>query len=139
VWYLLAQHQGELHTYRVARFQRITLLDQHFQRRKDFDLPTYWQTHLQDFKEAVSEYRFTLRLPPDRLGFIRRLVPGRYQVDEVPDAEDWLTVRFDLESMDLAKMLVFGLGRQAEIVEPPELKEAMRSGALEIINRQART
>lgn len=136
LWYLLAQHQGELHTYRVARFQHITLLDAHFQRRKDFDLNTYWQTHLQEFKEAVSEYRFTLRLQPDRLSFIRRLVPGRYQVDEVPDAEGWLTVRFDLESLDLAKMLVFGLGQQAVIVEPPELKDAVLSVAREIIDRQ---
>ncbi len=134
VWYLLAQHQGELHTYRVARFQRITVLDTHFRRREDFDLTTYWQTHLQEFKEAVSEYRFTLRLHPDRLSFVRRLMPGRYQVDEVPDAAGWLTVRFDLESLDFAKMLVFGLGRQAAIVEPPELKEAMRNVAREIID-----
>ena len=136
LWYLLAQHQGELHTYRVARFQRITLLDKHFQRRQDFDLTTYWPTHLQEFKETVSEYRFTLRVQPDRLSFIRRLVPGRYQVDEAPDIEGWLTVRFDLESMDFARMLVFGLGRQAEIVEPPELKEAVLNTAHEIIGRQ---
>lgn len=138
LWYLLAQHQGELHTYRVARFQRITLLDQRFQRRKDFDLTTYWQTHLQEFKEAVSEYRFTLRLQPDRLSFVRQLVPGRYRVDEAPDAEGWLIVRFDLESMDLARMLVFGLGRGAEIVEPPELNEALRNGAREIIDVQGK-
>jgi predicted DNA-binding transcriptional regulator YafY len=136
LWYLLAQHQGELHTYRVARFHHITLLDTHFQRRQDFDLTTYWQTHLQEFKEAVAEYRFTLRLHPDRLSFIRRLVPGRYHVAETPDTEGWLTIRFDLESMDLARMLVFGLGRQAEIVEPPELKEAVLSVAREIIDRQ---
>lgn len=136
LWYLLAQYQGELHTYRVARFQRITLLDTRFQRRPDFDLTSYWQTHLQEFKEAVSDYRFTLRVQPDRLSFIRRLVPGRYQVDETPDTAGWLTVHFDLESMDLARMLVFGLGSQAEIVEPAELKEAVLSVAREIIDRQ---
>ena len=135
LWYLLAQYQGELHTYRVARIQRITLLDTHFQRRKDFDLTTYWQTHLQEFQEAVSGYRFTLRLPPDRLNFIRRLVPGRYQVHDTSDAAGWLTVHFDLESLDLAKMLVFGLGRQAMVVEPLELKEAVLNTAREIIER----
>ncbi len=137
IWYLLAQYQGELHTYRVARFRHITLLDAPFQRRADFDLNTYWQTHLQDFKEAASEYRFTLRLHPDRLGFIRRLVPGRYQVDGTPDAEGWLTVRFDLESLDFARMLVFGLGRQAVIVEPPELQAAVRAAARELLGNQS--
>ena len=136
VWYLLAQHARELHTYRVARFQSIALLDKHFERRHDFDLATYWQTHLQEFKEAVSEYRFTLRLQADRLSFIRQLVPGRYQVIDSADADGWLTVQFDLESMDLARMLVFGLGGQAEIVEPPELKEAVLSAAREIIDSQ---
>jgi predicted DNA-binding transcriptional regulator YafY len=136
VWYLLAQYQGELHTYRVARFQRMTLLDTRFRRREDFDLNTYWQTQLQDFKEAVSEYRFTLRVHPDRLGFIRRLVPGRYQVDDTPDATGWLTVRFDLESMDFARMLVFGLGRQAVIVEPPELQAAVLAAARETLDNQ---
>lgn len=136
VWYLLAQYQGELHTYRVARIQRITLLDTRYQRRADFDLHTYWQTHLQEFKEALSEYRFTLRLHPDRLNFIQRLVPGRYQVDDAPDTAGWLTVRFDLESMDFARMLVFGLGRQAVIVEPPDLQAAVRATAREILDNQ---
>lgn len=63
-------------------------------------------------------------------------MPGRYNVDEAPDANGWLTVRFDLESIDFAKMLVFGLGRQAEIVEPPELKEAVLSAAREFIDNQ---
>ena len=75
-----------------------------------------------------------MRLRPDRLSFIRQLVPGRYQVIDSADADGWLTVQFDLESMDLARMLVFGLGGQAEIVEPPELKEAMLSTAREIID-----
>jgi predicted DNA-binding transcriptional regulator YafY len=137
LWYLLAQHQGELHTYRVARFQRITLLDTHFQRRKDFDLATYWQTHLQEFKEAIAGYRFTLRLPPDRLSFVRRLIPGRYHVLDTPDATGWLTVQFDLESPDLARMLVFGLGQPVEIVEPLELKEAVLRAARDLLASQA--
>ncbi len=135
LWYLLAQHQGDLHTYRVARIQRLILLDQHFERRPDFDLTTYWQTHLQEFQEAVADYHFTLRLSLDRLNFIRRLVPGRYHVTETPDADGWHSVHFHLESLDFAKMLVFGLGAQAEIVEPAELKEAVLSTAREIIER----
>ena len=136
VWYLLARHADELHTYRVARFQRITLLDHTLNAARDFDLATYWQTHLQDFKEAISEYRFTLRLQPDRLSFLRQLVPGRYRVIDSSDEEGWLTVQFDLESMDLARMLVLGLGGQAEIVEPPELKDAVLNAAREIIDRR---
>jgi predicted DNA-binding transcriptional regulator YafY len=134
VWYLIANHGGELHTYRVSRFRQITLLDTHFHRREDFDLPSYWHEHLQHFGEMISEYSFTLRLHPDRMSFIKWLVPGRYHQVEPPGADGWIVVHFQLESMELAKMLVFGLGRQAIVVEPQELQEAMLNAAREILN-----
>jgi predicted DNA-binding transcriptional regulator YafY len=39
LWYLVAKRDSEIHTYRVSRFQQVTLLDSHFQRPSDFDLP----------------------------------------------------------------------------------------------------
>jgi len=77
IWYLIAAHDGELRTYRVSRFKQVALLDRHYRRRDDFDLPTYWQAHLQEFVESLAEYRFSLRIHPDRLGFVRWLAPKR--------------------------------------------------------------
>lgn len=139
VWYLIAQHEGELHTYRVSRFRQITRLDRSFRRREDFDLPTYWHEHQQHFIETLAEYRFTLRLHPERLNFLKWLVPGRYQPLEPPAADGWIMVKFDLESADLAKMLVFGLGGQAIVIEPPELQEAILSTAREIFTHYSRS
>ena len=34
-------------------------------------------------------------------------------------------MRFQMESAELAKMLVFGLGTQCEVLEPPALKETV--------------
>jgi predicted DNA-binding transcriptional regulator YafY len=135
VWYLVAEQGEELRTYRVSRFRQITLLDTHFQRRPEFDLPAYWREHLQDFVETQAEYKFTLRIHPDRLNFLKWIVPGRYQPVEPPDAGGWITVHLQLESVDLARMLVFGLGRQAVIVGPPELREAVLSAAREIVDK----
>jgi predicted DNA-binding transcriptional regulator YafY len=134
IWYLIANHGGELHTYRVSRFRQITLLDTHFHRRADFDLPSYWRERLQDFGELVSGYVFTLRMHPDRMNFVKEIVPGRYHQDEPSGADSWITVHFQLESIDLAKMLVFGLGRHAIVVEPPELQQAILNAAREILN-----
>jgi hypothetical protein len=44
-----------------------------------------------------------------------------------------------MESLDLAKMLVFGLGMQAEVIEPRELEEAVLSAAREIQNKRVNT
>lgn len=132
-WYLLAKREGELRTYRVSRFRHISVLDSHFQRDPDFDLETYWQEHVEEFRDNLAEYRFTLRVHPDRLGFVQWLVPGRCEILETPD-DGWVTVRLHLESVELAKMLVFGLGAHGEIVEPAELQEAVLNNARAILD-----
>lgn len=50
VWYLLAERDGELRTYRVNRFHSVQLLDGSFTRRPDFDLPAFWRAHTQNRK-----------------------------------------------------------------------------------------
>jgi predicted DNA-binding transcriptional regulator YafY len=135
VWYLIADHAGELRTYRVLRFRQITLLDTHFHRREDFDLLTYWHEQLQHFGELISEYGFTLRMHPNRMNFVKEVVPGRYHQIELADSDGWITVQFQLDSMDLARMLVFGLGAHAIVVEPQELHEAVVNTACAILNK----
>jgi predicted DNA-binding transcriptional regulator YafY len=135
LWYLVARRDGELRTYRVSRFQQITVLDAHFERPADFDLATYWAAHMDDFMTSISEYAFTLRLHESRVSFVRWLVPGRSHF--VPDGE-WVTAHLHMESIELAKMLVFGLGADAEIIDPPELREAVLTAAHEVINHHSK-
>jgi predicted DNA-binding transcriptional regulator YafY len=135
-WYLLAKRDGELRTYRVSRFQNVTVLDAHFQRDEDFDLASHWQVHLEAFRDNLSEYTFTLRVHPDRLNFVQWLLPGRCEILEAP-VDGWITIRLHLESMDLAKMMVFGLGARGEVLEPQELREAVLSTARELLNSSA--
>jgi predicted DNA-binding transcriptional regulator YafY len=134
VWYLVAHHgDGEFRTYRVSRFREIIPLHVPFQRREDFDLPTYWQEHQKLYPQNFTSYRFTLRLHQNRLSFVSGLVPGRYQI--TAQEEDWLVVEFQLESMDMAKMLVFGLGTQAFVIEPEALREVVVEDARLLIQQ----
>jgi predicted DNA-binding transcriptional regulator YafY len=135
-WYLIAKRDGELRTYRVSRFHGLTLLDTHFRRAKDFDLATFWHEHLGEFVEALAEYTFTLRIHESRMSFVRWLAPGRCHVVEPPDGAGWLTARLHYESVELAKMLVFGLGAQAIVLDPSELREAVVNAAREIVERR---
>jgi predicted DNA-binding transcriptional regulator YafY len=133
-WYLIARRDGELRTYRISRFHDIVLLDTHFCRSNEFDLATYWHRHLQGFASTVSDYAFTLRLHESRLPFVKSLVPGRYHIIGPNNGDGWMIAQFHLESMDLAKMLVFGLGTQVAVVEPPELHAAVVQTAREMLN-----
>lgn len=136
-WYLVARREGEFRIYRVSRFHIIKLLERHFQRQEDFDLVAYWQNHLDEFVETVAEYKFTLRIHQSRWNFAKWLTPGRYQMVEPPDEAGWLTAQFAMESKDLAYMLVFGLGMQAVVIEPDELREAVLNKARELLENGA--
>lgn len=136
-WYLIAKRDQEFRIYRVARFHTLTLHDNHFLRDPDFDLPTYWQSHLQQFVETMGEYMVTLRVHPDRINFVKWLTPGRHQIIEPIQANEWPTMHLQMESMELAKMLVFGLGAQAIVVEPRHLYESVLNAAREFCARHS--
>jgi predicted DNA-binding transcriptional regulator YafY len=137
VWYLLAERDGELRTYRVNRFHSVRLLEGMFTRRPDFDLPTYWRTQAWNFENLPSGYRCTLRIRPERISFIKWLMPGRWEL--VTDAEDkgWATMSLSMDSELLAKMLVFGLSGFVEVVEPIELRKAVATQAREVLRQLA--
>lgn len=125
MWYLIARRDGQFRTYRVARFHNVTVLDTYFPRQEDFDLASYWQSHMPEFVATLSQYTFTLRIDSDRMSFARWYTPGRCEIIEPSDDTGWLTARFHVESVDLAMIFVLGFGTQAIIIEPPELREAV--------------
>jgi predicted DNA-binding transcriptional regulator YafY len=133
VWYLLAERDGELRTYRVNRFHSVHLLDGSFTRRPDFDLQTYWRMHAQSMENLPSEYRCTLRIHPERISFIKWMMPGRWELVTNGGDQGWSTMSLSMDSDLFAKMLVFGLSGFVEVVEPIELKEAVATQAREVL------
>lgn len=133
VWYLLAERDGELHTYRVSRIHSVRLLDKSFSRRPDFNLPAYWRAHTQNLEKFSSGYHCTLRVHPDRLSFIKTLMPGRWEMEADTEDGGWKTISLSMDSDLQAKMLVFGLSGFVEILEPGELKEAVAAQARELL------
>jgi predicted DNA-binding transcriptional regulator YafY len=134
LWYLIARRDDELRTYRVSRFHRVKVLDKHFERPPDFNLETYWQEHLQEFAATLSEYSFTLKVHSSRINFVRWLAPGRCEILSSPESDEgWYTARLHYESPVLAQMLVFGLGAEAQVVGPDELREAVVGAAQDLL------
>jgi len=132
LWYLVAQREGELRTYRVARFHDVRLLKRVFTRRLDFDLPTYWQAHLQAFIENFSTYHCTLRVHPERVAFVTGLLPGRWEPLGHANEAGWMTFRLTMDSLLMAKMLVFGLGPFGEVLDPADLAETVLRDAIQL-------
>jgi len=137
VWYLLAERDKELRTYRVTRIHSVRLLDRLFSRRPDFDLPTYWRAHAQSFENLPSEYSCVLRIHPERISFIKWLMPGHWELIKDANDKGWMTISLKMDSDLLAKMLVFGLAGFVEVVEPTELKDAVVAKARDVLEHLA--
>lgn len=133
LWYLVARRDDAFRTYRVARFHDVQVRDARFIRLPDFDLPQYWQEHLQEFVDSFSEYRCTLRIHPERVAFVKWLMPGRWQVIGIDIETGWETIELMMDSSQLAKMLVFGLGTQVEVLAPTTLAQAVLADAQVLI------
>jgi len=133
LWYLIAERESELRTYRVSRFHSIHILDHSFTRRTDFDLPEYWQNHLQGFVKDFSDHNYVFRLHPDLITTLNSLLPGRWKISGEADGRGWLTVSINLDSDIMAEMLVFGLAGSIEILEPAGLTEKIQEQARKLI------
>lgn len=137
LWYLIARRESEFRLYRVSRFQQVILLETTFTRVADFDLETYCHTHSSAFINTLKEYTCTLRVHIRRINFIQGLMPGRYRIIELDSGDGWLTLYFEVESVELARMLVFELGQDVQVIEPRSLRESILRMAYEIIEHQA--
>lgn len=134
-WYLVARREGEFRTYRVTRILDLEIIDQHFTRLPEFDLPTHWRRYLQEFGQNFRLYEFTIHLAPQHLGFIRQVAAGRHQVLDETTAEGWLVIKLKLDSLDFARMLVVGLGQDVWVAEPLELREAIVQTARDVLRK----
>jgi predicted DNA-binding transcriptional regulator YafY len=124
-WYLVARTDDDLRTYRVSRVLELTPLDEPFDRPDGFDLAKYWQGWSERFEERLYPMRVTVRLTPNGLKTARvllSLVAARELKDVEPQGE-WTTVRVPVESLDHAVVDLLRLGPEAEVLEPPELRE----------------
>lgn len=134
-WYLLAERDQQLRTYRVTRFQAVRVLDQAFSRRADFDLPAYWREHVKNFENTFSGYQCTLRIHPQHETFVKWLMPGRWELIHEKDEHGWITLSLTMESDVLAKMLIFGLVGFVEVIEPPELRRSVLDQAQQLLSQ----
>lgn len=120
-WYLMGWDvdRDDWRTFRLDRMQEMTPTTWRFRTREFPDPAAYVQRSV---TEAPYRYlaRVRLRADPDR---VRELVPP--QVGRVEDDRDgWCVLVVGGQEVDWLAMHVARLGFEAEVLEPPELREA---------------
>jgi predicted DNA-binding transcriptional regulator YafY len=132
IWYLAAQAEEQVRTYRVSRVLELEQLREPFERPGDFDLTGFWAQWSERFERRMYSVWVVVRLSPRGLGraqVLLSLVAARALREQAAehdaDTDGWTTVRVPVESLDHAEADLLRLGADAEVVDPPELRERM--------------
>jgi predicted DNA-binding transcriptional regulator YafY len=132
-WYLIAAVEGSARTYKVANIQALETLDQGFERPSDFDLSAWWTASTQRFEAELYRGLARLRVSPRGLRLLADLggaVAGAAERSaEAPDPQGWVCVTIPIETLEHAAGQLIGLGADAEVLEPQDLRDAMAETA----------
>lgn len=130
-WYLAARSVGvqpaQPRTYRVANVVELTVSDEVFERPEGFDLAAWWAEASRRFE--MDRFTGEARLRLTARGLERLAALGaeyaRLAAGAATDPDGGAELTVPIESIDHAAVELMRLGAEAEVLAPPELREAM--------------
>jgi predicted DNA-binding transcriptional regulator YafY len=126
-WYVIARREGEVRTYRVARFVEVEPLDETFERPADFDLAAYWLESSAAYERGIPRVEILVRVDPRFIGLLHDLLGDRDMADAQrvgePDADGWVRIRLRMAYPRDAPERLVGLGSHLEVLEPDEVRQ----------------
>ena len=129
IWYLVAQRETGMRTYRLSQILSLTPLDEYFQRPADFDLPRHWRDSTASFEREiyvnVARVRATRR-GVSRLKDISQRVKEEIEAQELAfDDEGFALLNVPIEEETWAAREMTRVGAEVEVLEPVTLRERM--------------
>lgn len=127
-WYLVAATSTRTTAYRVSNILDAELLDEPATRPPGFELAGFWQEWTERYERSVYTASATVRMTSaalDRMAFIFPPEMSRVARAEAgePDGTGWLVTRVPIESVRHGHIELLKLGAEAEVLDPPELRE----------------
>jgi predicted DNA-binding transcriptional regulator YafY len=128
-WYLVGQVDGMPRTYRISRILDLTVLDQPFERRADFDLEAYWRAGTQRLEADLHQNRAVVSLSPMGIKLLDAFVPpfvrASMQIEDTANAKGWRKATMPVGSNWQACVQMLQFGAEIEVLDPPDLRAQM--------------
>jgi len=132
-WYVVARSSKHIRTYRVSQIQRLTTLDEHFDRPDDFVLAEHWQSYLDEFEARLRAGEAVVRFSPsavERLPDMMSQATVRAVAAGTRQESGWVEAVIPMESVGHAAGLLLRFGAEVEVLGPPELRNRMAETAV---------
>lgn len=139
IWYVIADTEAGLRTFRVNRVRSIELTTDPVERPDGFDLAEEWRRIVAEVDEKRTPYRVELLARPEVLHQLRWTFGSRLEIIEdagrgrAPRAR----VRVATYSIDSAAGELAGWVHAVEVSDPPELRERLAAIGAELTARYA--
>ncbi|MEU8827174.1 WYL domain-containing protein [Streptomyces sp. NPDC048636] len=139
IWYLVARADDSVRSYRVSRVLDAELLDEQFERPAGFDLAAHWREVSRRLE--ASRFQGEAELLLTERG--RKLLPMQFGAIGAaavaaagpPDEAGRARVTLPVESLPVAVHDMLRMGTEAEVLGPPELREAVAAAVGELARR----
>ncbi|KQO00761.1 helix-turn-helix transcriptional regulator [Paenibacillus sp. Leaf72] len=123
-WYLVADTEGGMRTYRISRLQEAAVQGETFDRPERFDLASYWQQSIAEFKSALPRYPAKIRMKEADLSrFRQQWYVTLTKAGAVCQGELEADVLFN--TLESACEILLKFGSAVEALEPPELRQKL--------------
>ncbi|MCI2418866.1 WYL domain-containing protein [Saccharopolyspora sp. K220] len=141
IWYLVAQAEEAVRTYRISRFRSVRVTPESFTRPAGFDLATSWAEAARRMEAAMLRGTARLRISPRA----QRLLPAQFGAKGAralaeagpPDENGWVQVDLPVEHQQVAVCDLLRLGAEAEVLAPAELRSAVAETVTALATRYA--
>ncbi|PKT69038.1 transcriptional regulator [Streptomyces populi] len=130
LWYLCARvaDAEAFRVYRIDRFTAVEPVAERFRRDEEFDLPAFWEERAEEFARSVLRSEVVVRLSPEGVRQLPyALGPASAQegigTSGIPDGRGWVTLTLPVESEEVARVQLRGLGPEVEVLAPAGLRK----------------
>lgn len=132
IWYLVADNNEIVKTYKVTAIESAALMDNNFTRPKDFSLKDYWKKSVSNFMSLIPKHTFIFKVNPHVLDQIKER--PFINITETAVKEDGVYISIKFDAVWQGVEFAFGFGKDIEIIEPKEAITEIKKKALEVID-----
>ena len=139
IWYVVAEVDGQIRTYRGSRVASAAIIDAAVDRPPDFDLASYWAETSAAYERDTPTVAIRVRVRVDQLwrlddAFGSGAVQAAESSDD-PDIAGWRRLTMTVAYPDEAPGRLLSVGSDLEVLDPPEVRRQVAALAGRIVER----